>query len=45
VRRRRGVRAVYVGPEAPENAGVFDECRLGKAGEVLPSLLAHPTSS
>jgi NAD-dependent deacetylase len=40
VRQRRGVKAVYVGPEAPENAGVFDECRLGKAGEVVPALFA-----
>jgi len=31
-------RTVYVGPERPDNAGVFDECRLGKAGEVLPTL-------
>jgi NAD-dependent deacetylase len=29
---------VYVGPERPDNAHAFDECRLGKAGEVLPSL-------
>jgi NAD-dependent deacetylase len=36
--RERGARAVYVGPEAPENANVFDECRLGTAGEVLPTL-------
>jgi NAD-dependent deacetylase len=38
VRRRTGVRAVYVGPEEPENAGAFDECRLGKAGDVVPGL-------
>jgi NAD-dependent deacetylase len=31
-------RTVYVGPERPDNAGAFDECRLGKAGDVLPSL-------
>ena len=31
-------RTVYVGPERPDNAGAFDECRLGKAGEVLPTL-------
>jgi NAD-dependent deacetylase len=31
-------RTVYVGPERPDNARVFDECRLGKAGEVLPAL-------
>ena len=40
VRQRVGVRAIYVGPEAPENASVFDECRLGKAGDVLPGLFA-----
>jgi NAD-dependent deacetylase len=40
VRARGGVRAIYIGPEAPENAGMFDECRIGKAGEVLPSLFA-----
>jgi NAD-dependent deacetylase len=31
-------RTVYVGPETPDNGGMFDECRLGKAGEVLPTL-------
>ena len=31
-------RTVYVGPERPDNAGAFDECRLGRAGEVLPTL-------
>jgi len=29
---------VYVGLERPENAHCFDECRLGKAGELLPAL-------
>jgi NAD-dependent deacetylase len=40
--RREGVpvRTVYVGPEAPDNAGIFDECRLGKAGEAVPPLFA-----
>jgi NAD-dependent deacetylase len=38
VRSRKGVRAVYVGPEEPDNAGSFDECRLGKAGDVVPAL-------
>lgn len=40
--RSRGaeVRAIYVGPEEPENASAFDECRLGKAGEVVPALFA-----
>lgn len=40
VARRRGVKTVYVGPEAPENAHAFDECRLGSATSVLPSLFA-----
>ncbi len=32
------VKTVYVGPEEPDNAEMFDECRLGKAGEVVPGL-------
>jgi NAD-dependent deacetylase len=32
------VRCVYVGLERPENAHSFDECRLGKAGDLLPVL-------
>jgi NAD-dependent deacetylase len=32
-------RTIYVGAEEPVNASAFTECRLGKAGEVLPSLL------
>jgi NAD-dependent deacetylase len=36
----KAVRTVYVGPEAPDNAQAFDECRLGRAGEVLPRLFA-----
>lgn len=35
---RHRARTVYVGPERPDNADSFDECRLGKAGEVLPTL-------
>ena len=31
-------RTVYVGPERPDNGDAFDECRLGKAGEILPTL-------
>ena len=31
-------RTIYVGVERPENAHAFDECRLGKAGELLPDL-------
>jgi NAD-dependent deacetylase len=40
-RSRRGgvpVRTVYVGPEEPDNAPMFDECRLGRAGDVVPAL-------
>lgn len=39
-RSRRGgaVKTVYVGPEEPDNAGMFDECRLGRAAEVVPAL-------
>ena len=42
VRGRGGGRArtVYVGPEAPDNAGAFDECRIGKAGDAVPGLFA-----
>jgi NAD-dependent deacetylase len=36
--RRIGAKTVYVGPEEPDNAGAFDECRLGKAGDVVPGL-------
>ena len=38
VRAARAVsaRTIYIGPEAPENASEFDECRLGKAGEAVP---------
>lgn len=35
---KRG-RTIYVGPERPANAALFTQCYLGKAGEVLPSLL------
>jgi len=38
VRTGRFARTVYVGLERPENAHSFDECRLGKAGELVPSL-------
>ena len=36
----RFARCVYVGLERPDNAHSFDECRLGKAGEILPSLFS-----
>ncbi len=38
--RRRGAKTIYVGPEAPENAHAFHECRLGTATEVVPTLFA-----
>lgn len=37
-RRGRFARCIYVGLEKPENARSFDECRLGKAGDLLPGL-------
>jgi NAD-dependent deacetylase len=39
-RRQMGesCRAIYVGLERPANADQFQEVRLGKSGEVLPSL-------
>jgi NAD-dependent deacetylase len=36
--RRSGAKTVYVGPEEPDNADAFDECRLGKAGDAVPGL-------
>jgi NAD-dependent deacetylase len=33
-------RTIYVGPEQPDNARAFDECRLGKAGDAVPGLFA-----
>jgi NAD-dependent deacetylase len=38
---RGRARTVYVGPEPPDNASTFDELRLGKAGDVVPSLFVH----
>lgn len=35
---RGRARTYYVGPEAPENAGVFDEVAQGKAGIEVPAL-------
>jgi NAD-dependent deacetylase len=35
---RKGTRTIYVGPEEPDNADAFDECVVGKATEVVPSL-------
>jgi len=42
-RTGRHARTLYIGPERPENTHAFDECRLGKAGEVLPGLFTRPT--
>jgi NAD-dependent deacetylase len=39
--RQAGARTVYVGPEEPLNAREFTRVVLGKAGEVLPALLAE----
>jgi NAD-dependent deacetylase len=39
--QHQGARTFYVGPEAPANAGCFDEVLLGKSGEVLPALFEH----
>jgi NAD-dependent deacetylase len=36
----RWARCIYLGLEKPENAHSFDECRLGRAGELLPTLFA-----
>jgi NAD-dependent deacetylase len=36
--RQTGAKTIYVGPERPDNAHAFDECRLGKAGDVVPAL-------
>ena len=35
---RRRAHTVYIGPERPDNADAFGECRLGKAGDILPIL-------
>ena len=40
-RAGRYARCVYVGLEKPDNAYAFDECRLGRAGELLPGLFEH----
>ena len=33
-------KTIYVGPEPPANQSLFDECFLGKAGELLPAVFA-----
>lgn len=38
--QRNRARTIYVGPEEPANRAYFDEVLLGKAGEVLPQLVA-----
>ena len=40
VRGEPAVRTFYVGPEEPENALAFEQVFIGKAGEVLPEILA-----
>jgi NAD-dependent deacetylase len=40
VKSRGRARAVYVGPERPDNAAAFDECLLGKATAVVPACFA-----
>ena len=35
-----GAHTVLVNAEAPQNAGAFDETHIGKAGELLPSLVS-----
>ena len=42
-RHGRFARCIYVGLERPDNAHSFDECRLGKAGDLLPSLFDGPS--
>jgi len=39
-RRSKGesVRSIYVGPDAPDNAAGFDECRVGTAVQAVPGL-------
>lgn len=34
----RRVRRYYVGAERPANSAFFDECFIGKAGELLPRM-------
>jgi len=40
VKSKPGTRSYYIGPEEPANSRYFDESFWGKAGEVLPSILA-----
>jgi NAD-dependent deacetylase len=35
---RGRARTIYLGPEIPDNADAFDECRLGPATEAVPGL-------
>jgi NAD-dependent deacetylase len=41
----RPTRSVYLGPEPPANAQLFDECRLGGAAEAVPRLFDVAGSS
>jgi NAD-dependent protein deacetylase/lipoamidase len=42
--RHNRARTIYVGPEGPSNSQFFDDVLLGKAGEVLPSLIREIVS-
>jgi NAD-dependent deacetylase len=44
IARTDRTRTIYVGPEEPSNSVYFDEVLLGKAGEVLPQLVAELVS-
>jgi NAD-dependent deacetylase len=44
VARQRGIRRIYIGPEAPLNADAFDDIRLGPATELVPQLLPFAVS-
>jgi NAD-dependent deacetylase len=38
-------RTFYVGPEAPANSAIFDDCFLGNSGELLPALFSSLTNA
>jgi NAD-dependent deacetylase len=39
--KRPRAKSIYVGPEKPDNASEFSECRMGTATAVLPGLFRH----
>ncbi len=43
--RLNGARAAYIGPEEPANRAFFDTVVLGKAGEILPTLVKELVGS